>query len=92
MKFNEAIEKLSQEARDQIKDCKSSEDILDIFSKNGLQLTKQDIEDAIKSRSGELSDDELSTVTGGIDPYTIIQDLFKMGFKELQKQLDKDKK
>lgn len=78
MKFEEAVEKLSLEAKKQLKDSGSLEDILAIFSKNGLQVAKEDILEAINKKSGELSDDELAGVTGGIDVTTIIQDIFKM--------------
>ena len=78
MKFEEAVEKLSLEAKKQLKDSSSLEDILAIFSKNGLQVAKEDILEAINKKSGELSDDELAGVTGGIDVTTIIQDIFKM--------------
>lgn len=78
MKFEEAVEKLSLEAKKQLKDSNSLEDILAIFSKNGLQVAKEDILEAINKKSGELSDDELAGVTGGIDVTTIIQDIFKM--------------
>lgn len=78
MKFEEAVEKLSLEAKKQIKDSGSLEDILAIFSKNGLQVAKEDILEAINKKSGELSDDELAGVTGGIDVTTIIQDIIKM--------------
>ena len=78
MKFEEAVEKLSLEAKKQIKDSGSLEDILAIFSKNGLQVAKEDILEAINKKSGELSDDELACVTGGIDVTTIIQDIMKM--------------
>ena len=78
MKFEEAVEKLSLEAKKQIKDSGSLEDILAIFSKNGLQVAKEDILEAINKKSGELSDDELAGVTGGIDVTTIIQDIMKM--------------
>lgn len=78
MKFEEAVEKLSLEAKKQLKDSGSLEDILAIFSKNGLQVAKEDILEAINKKSGELSDDELAGVTGGIDVTTIIQDIMKM--------------
>lgn len=78
MKFEEAVEKLSLEAKKQIKDSGSLEDILAIFSKNDLQVAKEDILEAINKKSGELSDDELAGVTGGIDVTTIIQDIIKM--------------
>lgn len=78
MKFEEAVEKLSLEAKKQLKDSGSLEDILAIFSKNGLQVAKEDILEAINKKSGELSDDELAGVTGGIDVTTIIQDIIKM--------------
>lgn len=91
MKFNEAIEKLTEEAKNQLKDCKSLEDMLNIFASNGLQVTKQDIEEAINAKSGELSDDELSNVTGGFDVYTIIQDLFKLTFKTISNKVNDNK-
>lgn len=88
MKFEEAVEKLSLEAKKQLKDSSSLEDILAIFSKNGLQVAKEDILEAIKKKSGELSDDELANVTGGLDLTEIIQDVLKIGFKFLGNNKD----
>lgn len=88
MKFEEAVEKLSLEAKKQLKDSNSLEDILAIFSKNGLQVAKEDILEAIKKKSGELSDDELANVTGGLDLTEIIQDVLKIGFKFLGNNKD----
>ena len=85
MKFEEAVEKLSLEAKKQLKDSGSLEDILAIFSKNGLQVAKEDILEAINKKSGELSDDELANVTGGVDLTQIIQDLLKMGVDYFKK-------
>lgn len=65
MKFDEAIAKLNEETRTKIKDCQSLEEILKVFSDNGIAMTKEDIEDAIKQKSSELSDDELDKITGG---------------------------
>ena len=83
MKIKEAIEKLSPEAKEEFKKCTSVEDILGLFSKNGLEVTKKDIEDAIKSKNCELSDDELSNVTGGTLITDVFQDLIKMFVKDL---------
>ena len=73
MKFEEALTKLSTEARTKLDNCQNIEDIIRIFDENGLEVTKSDIEAAIKSYSSELSDDDLAVVTGGIDASYWIQ-------------------
>lgn len=67
MKFEEAIKQLEDSAKEKIAECKSLEEMLKVFTENGITISKAEIEDAIKNISSELSDDELDMVTGGID-------------------------
>lgn len=59
MKFDDAINKLSQEVVTRIKDADSLEEIIRIFKDNGLNVTEADVYEAIRQKSQELSDDEL---------------------------------
>ena len=65
MEFKNAIERLSENARNEVMAAKNIDDIIKVFDDNKLSVTKEDIDLAIKQMSQELSDDELASVTGG---------------------------
>ena len=52
--------------------------MIKLFEENGLTVTKQDISAAINQKSGELSDDELDNVNGGIDLTFLVQEVLKL--------------
>lgn len=79
MKFEEALSKLTNEARVKLEGCKSVEDIVQVFDENGLAVSKSDIESLANKSNAELSDDDLAAVTGG----SFAGDVFGYIFKEL---------
>lgn len=82
MKFDEAIAKLGADTKDKILACKNVEEMIKLFADNGIQITKEEIEVAISKKSGELSDDELENVTGGLDFGQIIREIIMHFAKE----------
>lgn len=86
MRFEEAIARLSEEAQEKIKDCKTVEEILSFFKQNNIDISLDDINKTFITKSGELSDDELENVTGG----NIIQDILQGILGHFAKQLLND--
>ena len=84
MKFEEAFDKLDNQAQESIKNCKSIEEIINVFAANGIEIKPQDIQDTVSMKKGELSDEELEGVNGGLDATFLIQELFKVLFKKIK--------
>lgn len=78
MKFEDAVNKLNNEAKQALSKSTSLDDMLKIFASNGLDVTETDIKSAINKGSQELSDDDLANVTGGLDLTYAIQMLLKL--------------
>lgn len=85
MKFEEAIAKLNEEAKKQVEECTSLDDMVKVFENNDLQITKQELEQFMNNTNRELTDDELDKVTGGTLITDVFQDLLKMFFKNIIK-------
>lgn len=85
MKFEEAIAKLSEEAKKQVEECTSLDDMVKVFENNDLQITKLELEQFMNNTNRELTDDELDKVTGGTLITDVFQDLLKMFFKNIIK-------
>ena len=60
MKFDDAISKLSKEEANKVMNAESLEEIIQIFRSNNLDVTETDVYEAIKIKSQELDDEELS--------------------------------
>lgn len=77
MKLEEAVTKLPSEAKDVVKNCTNIDELIKVFSDNNIDITKEEILESAVVKNGELDDDELANVVGGIDISFIIQDLLK---------------
>lgn len=55
----------------ELEKARTEEDIIAVFRKNGIDLTKKDIDDFLKStvKSEELSEEELKGISGGKSKY-----------------------
>lgn len=55
----------------ELEKAKTDDELIEVFQKNGIDLTKKDIEDFLKSaaKAEELSEEELNDVSGGKSEY-----------------------
>ena len=91
MKFEEAIEKLDDNMKESLQNCSSIDEMIDTFKKNGIDISKEVIESALSNKSGELSDDELENVNGGMNITFLIQEALKFGIRKFKEnQVDKN--
>ena len=84
MKLEELLTKLPEDAKSKIEGCKDVESLLAVFKENGITINEEDLTSLIGGKNGELSDDELSNVTGGIDVSYLIQELIKFLVKKVK--------
>lgn len=92
MKFDEALNKLNNEAKQALSKSASLEDMLKIFANNGIDITAADIKEAINKKGSELSDDELDNVSGGLNLVDIFQTLMNMGVGKIKEKLEEGNK
>ena len=91
MKIEEAIEKLNDDVKESLQNCSSIEEMIDTFKNNGIDISKEMIEAALSNKSGELSDDELENVNGGMNITFFIQEALKFGIRKFKEnQADKN--
>lgn len=76
MTFDEALKSLSSEAKDKLKECKSLDEMVKIFKDNNININQKDLQSVVQ-KQGELSDDDLANVVGGIDLSFLVQELLK---------------
>lgn len=89
MKFEDAVNKLNNEAKQALSKSTSLDDMLKIFASDGLDVTETDIKSAINKGSQELSDDDLANVTGGLDLTYAIQMFVKLAVDKIGDNLKK---
>lgn len=69
------MEKISEKLLAEIKKCSSVEEINELLKSNNLNLTAQDLYKELNKAEGELSDDDLSNVTGGSSVVGLLSEL-----------------
>ena len=84
MKFDDAINKLDEQTRQKLAECKSVDEMVRLFKENNIDISVSDMEDVVRQQ-GELSDDELETVVGGIDLSFLVQELLKLIVDKIKK-------
>lgn len=68
-KFTELLSK--PELTEQLKACRAADKIRDLAKENGIEMTREEALQAFAFfSSGELQDDELNSVAGGLPPIT----------------------
>lgn len=82
MELTEAVSKL--EDASVLEKCNSVDDIIKVFKDNNIEISRQEIENATTISEGELSDDMLDVVNGGINPVEIIKYLLKFVIGKIQ--------
>lgn len=85
MKFEEAIKQLNEETINKLASCKDVNEAIKIFAENGISISSKDVEEAMNKQNGELSDDELATVTGGT--MFALPDLFQLIMRKVLGQV-----
>ena len=84
MKFDDAINELDVQTRQKLTECKSVDEMVRLFKENNIDISVSDMEDVVRQQ-GELSDDELETVVGGIDLSFLVQELLKLIVDKIKK-------
>ncbi len=57
--------KLTDEMKDKLKACKSPEELMELARENNLDISMEEIRDAVDGKDNSLSDEELDQAAGG---------------------------
>lgn len=84
MKFEEAIETLSDKTKERLSECKDINQVISILREDGVEINESDLVNLAQTNV-ELTDDELDNVVGGLDVTYLVQEFIKFLMCKIKK-------